>query len=150
MSSFARTEFYLLQNGRLSIDSRSAGLENARRDEQPRDSQLTQPVAPTELASSSNLAREQSPFGDEYDVDACTPSDKAKSFEAHRVYFRSFGSPIIVAVAGILILTWVGLDRAASEYFWKFCQSIAFIWHEADLNSFLAVALGKPIFESGP
>lgn len=127
MTSFARADFYLLQNGRLSIDSKGAGLENEMRYEQLRDSQSTQPDAPTVLAAPTNLAGEQIPSENECEVDACTPSDKAKSLEAHRVYFKSFGSPLTVAVAGVLVLTWAGLDRAGSEYYWKLCQSATFI-----------------------
>ncbi|KAL6886015.1 ABC multidrug transporter [Trichoderma evansii] len=118
ISSFVRTEFYTIQNSRLNVVEKSAFVENEIQDARHQSSKSTKTATITEVSSSDNVERRQSTLTEEEEavVDHFSLRERSKTWEAHCIYFKSLGSPIIVAIAGVFLFAWAGIDRAG--YFW--------------------------------
>lgn len=112
MSSFANTEFYVLQSGCLDVVERSAVTELAADSEEGQSSQTSQAV---ESVQSPNVSSKEDEVADDIDVVRELPQ---KKLAAHRAFFKSFGSPVNIALVAIFLFAYVGLDRAS-------CKSLA-------------------------
>ncbi|OAA77325.1 ABC transporter, transmembrane domain, type 1 [Akanthomyces lecanii RCEF 1005] len=117
LSGVANARFYQLASGSLTVVERdfsnfTAGeeiIEEAGESPEICDSRLPASVQPTNDTERVSDA-DQSPPGE-------TPDRvKRKSYEAHRLYLKSFGSIATLACVALFLFTWIGIDKGSS--FW--------------------------------
>lgn len=117
MTSFARTEFYMIEHSHLNVVEKSAFVENEIKDARPQGSKSAQAATAKEVSSFDKGEGRQSSLAEEGAVvDTFSSREKTKTWESHRIYFKSLGSPIIVAIAGVFLFAWAGIDRAGCAY----------------------------------
>ncbi|GFP57675.1 ABC multidrug transporter B [Trichoderma asperellum] len=117
MSSFPCIEFYMIQNSHLNVVDKSTFAENEIKDARHQGSKSAIAATTTKVSSFDGVEGRQSALAEEeVVVDDFLSREKAKTWEAHLIYFKSLGSPIIVAIAGMFLFAWAGTDRAGS--FW--------------------------------
>ncbi|KAL9477688.1 hypothetical protein ACSS6W_007529 [Trichoderma asperelloides] len=115
MSSFPCIEFYMIQNSHLNVVDKSTFAENEIKDARHQGSKSAIAATTTKVSSFDGVEGRQSALAEEeVVVDDFLSREKAKTWEAHLIYFKSLGSPIIVAIAGMFLFAWAGTDRAGS------------------------------------
>ncbi|KGQ11533.1 Multidrug resistance-associated protein 1 [Beauveria bassiana D1-5] len=120
MSSFANTEFYVMESGRLRAIVKSSFADQTL-EHQGTEGSLTAQANNAHDYSGLNgpAARQESAMRETdvaVDAGASTEATKKKSLEAHRMYFKSLGSPLVNATVFIFLFIWVAVERASA--FW--------------------------------
>ncbi|KAF1734363.1 ABC transporter C family member 8 [Beauveria bassiana] len=120
MSSFANTEFYVMESGRLRAIVKSSFADQTLEHEGTEGSLTAQANNPHDDSGLNGpAARQESAMRETdlaVDAGATTEATKKKSLEAHRMYFKSLGSPLVIATVFIFLFIWVAVERASA--FW--------------------------------
>ncbi|KAM3535756.1 hypothetical protein MY4038_001032 [Beauveria bassiana] len=120
MSSFANTEFYVMESGRLRAMVKSSFADQTLEHQGTEGSLTAQANNPHDYSGLNGPAARQESAMRETDVavdaGATTEATKKKSLEAHRMYFKSLGSPLVIATVFIFLFIWVAVERASE--FW--------------------------------
>ncbi|KAM3539614.1 hypothetical protein ARSEF1564_007485 [Beauveria bassiana] len=145
MSSFANTEFYVMESGRLRAMVKSSFADQTLEHQGTEGSLTAQANNPHDYSGLNGPAARQESAMRETDVavdaGATTEATKKKSLEAHRMYFKSLGSPLVIATVFIFLFIWVAVERASAFWLsqWASYATIPGI----DLNTGYYVALGS-------
>ncbi|KAM0745506.1 hypothetical protein ACQRIT_000890 [Beauveria bassiana] len=120
MSSFANTELYVMESGRLRATVKSSFADQTLEHQGTEGSLTAQANNPHDYSGLNGPAARQESAMRETDVavdaGATTEVTKKKSLEAHRMYFKSLGSPLVIATVFIFLFIWVAVERASA--FW--------------------------------
>ncbi|OAA52989.1 ABC transporter, transmembrane domain, type 1 [Cordyceps fumosorosea ARSEF 2679] len=120
MTSFANTEFYVMERGRLRAIEKSSFTDQTLEREAAEGSRTAQANnLQDESGPNGPAARQESVTGESdaaVDAGATTEESKKKSLEAHRMYFKALGSPFVIATVFIFLFIWVAIERASA--FW--------------------------------
>ncbi|KAM3488208.1 hypothetical protein MY3957_008499 [Beauveria namnaoensis] len=120
MSSFANTELYVMESGRLRAIVKSSFADQTLEHQGTEGSLTAQANNPHDYSGLNGPAARQESAMRETDVavdaGATTEVTKKKSLEAHRMYFKSLGSPLVIATVFIFLFIWVAVERASA--FW--------------------------------
>ncbi|KAJ3498983.1 hypothetical protein NLG97_g702 [Lecanicillium saksenae] len=152
MSTFDSTEFYVLESGHLNEVEKSAHKYQAAEDGSEGDD-----IAEGSSAGASDPTPESPPTSEgspppdtttvtAEGADSIVTTSK-KSLEAHRIYFRSFGSPVTIALILGFLLAGVAIDRTSS--FWLSHWASQFTKLGIDVNNGYYVGIYAAFSVSG-
>lgn len=111
VSTFPNTKFFVLEAGSLTIvEKEAANIEiagDAAESELVGDNDNEQNIQSSDAEPAAPSQSEETTL---------TKKPAASSLDAHKMYFKSFGSPLNIGIVILLLFLFIGIDRGSS--FW--------------------------------
>ncbi|EGX94126.1 ABC multidrug transporter, putative [Cordyceps militaris CM01] len=142
MSSFANTEFYVMESGRLRAIEKSPFTDHTREHEAAEGSRTAQATDFRDTTGQSDSTARPDSATRETDpaVDAGATNEAAKkSLEAHRMYFKALGSPFVIAAIFIFLCIWVAIERASAFWLSQWASHATKIGTDLDTGHYVGI-----------